>query len=89
MDPLERFLDMLPANHGAGNLAVASQAAPCPAPIQGLLDVTFSLPAVLFDQPNALVPLDILQRLELHARQAQGALAPATERALRKASAAG
>jgi site-specific recombinase XerD len=50
--------------------------------------VTSSLPAVRLDQPDALVPLDILKRLELHARQAQGALAPETERALRKASAA-
>src|SRR4051794_38799924 len=52
-------------------------------------------PAAAMAQPNGLpgtiVPLTaevILARLEQHARHAQGALAPETERALRKASVA-
>jgi hypothetical protein len=52
-------------------------------------------PAAVMAQPNGLasaaVPLTadaILARLEQHARHAQGALSPETERALRKASVA-
>jgi hypothetical protein len=46
------------------------------------------LPAILADQAAVLVTEDIAARLDEHARQAHGALAPETERALRKASAA-
>ena len=46
------------------------------------------LPTLLADQAAVLVTEDIASRLDEHARQAHGALAPETERALRKASAA-
>jgi hypothetical protein len=46
------------------------------------------LPILLADQAAVLVTEDIAARLDEHARQAHGALAPETERALRKASAA-
>jgi NAD(P)H-hydrate repair Nnr-like enzyme with NAD(P)H-hydrate epimerase domain len=46
------------------------------------------LPAILADQAAVLVTDNIVARLDEHARQAHGALAPETERALRKASAA-
>jgi site-specific recombinase XerD len=45
-------------------------------------------PAILAGQTGTLVADEISARLEKHARQAQGALAPETERALRRASAA-
>ncbi|MBL6458826.1 site-specific integrase [Belnapia sp. T6] len=50
--------------------------------------MTAPLPAVLVHQPGVLATEEIVARLTEHARQAQGALAPETERALRKASAA-
>ena len=46
------------------------------------------LPTILADQAAVLVTEDIASRLDEHARQAHGALAPETERALRRASAA-
>jgi site-specific recombinase XerD len=46
------------------------------------------LPAILAHQAAVLVTDDIAARLDEHALQAHGALAPETERALRKASAA-
>jgi hypothetical protein len=46
------------------------------------------LPILLADQAAMQVTEDIAARLDEHARQAHGALAPETERALRKASAA-
>src|SRR4051794_7394180 len=52
------------------------------------MTVTATLPTVLPDPAHALVPVGILERLAEHAHQAQGAFAPETERALRKASAA-
>ena len=45
-------------------------------------------PAILAGQTGTSVADEISARLEKHARQAQGALAPETERALRRASAA-
>src|SRR3954470_20779428 len=61
---------------------------PRPSTPKACLAVIPTVPAVLPGQAIGLVPNDILERLEEHARQAQGALAPETERALRKASAA-
>ncbi len=50
--------------------------------------MTATLPTILVNQAAVLVTEDIAARLTEHARQAQGALAPETERALRKGSAA-
>ncbi|WP_376100965.1 tyrosine-type recombinase/integrase (plasmid) [Roseomonas sp. CCTCC AB2023176] len=44
--------------------------------------------AIVLPEPPSDLPPDIAERLEAHARSARGALAPETERALRKASAA-
>ena len=50
--------------------------------------MTAALPAILAGTAVAPATPDLIARLERHARHAQGALAPETERALRKASAA-
>ena len=75
--------------HGPDNLAAALRVSPArPSTSKACLAVIPTVPALLPGQAIGLVPNDILERLEEHARQAQGALAPETERALRKASAA-